>query len=261
MISLRDARPEAFTDARGPRARRPRGARGHLGLRRRRRPHRGRGRPAGRGGRRRRQGLGGRSTATASSWPPSRSTPTPPGSPTTRSTRSTVPDAEKSALLIELSERLMAADGVEHVQTRVHAREGAEVLRRHGGHPHPPAAGPHPPGVHRADRRPGHRPVREHAHARPAGRPRLGVPDRQRLGLARRARRDPRAAAGEDEGAVGRGRPLRPGRRPVQPVAHHPRVDRARHRARPGARLRGRLRRARRSPPSTSSAPCSTARR
>ena len=63
------------------------------------------------------------------------------------------------------------------------------------------------------------------------------------LGLAHRARRDPRAAAREDEGAVGRGRPLRPGRRPVQPVADHPRVDRARHRARPRAGLRGRLRR------------------
>ena len=36
---------------------------------------------------------------------------------------------------------------------------------------------------------------------------------------------------------------LRPRGRPVQPLAHHPRVDRARHRARPGRRLRGGLRR------------------
>jgi TldD protein len=35
-----------------------------------------------------------------------------------------VPDADKSGLLIELSERLMAADGVEHVQTRcMHVKE------------------------------------------------------------------------------------------------------------------------------------------
>jgi TldD protein len=35
-----------------------------------------------------------------------------------------VPDAEKSALLIELSDKLMAADGVEHVQTRcMHVKE------------------------------------------------------------------------------------------------------------------------------------------
>jgi TldD protein len=35
-----------------------------------------------------------------------------------------VPDAEKSALLIELSEQLMAADGVEHVETRcMHVKE------------------------------------------------------------------------------------------------------------------------------------------
>ena len=33
--------------------------------------------------------------------------------------------------------------------------------------------------------------------------------------------------------------PLRPGHRPVEPVADHPRVDRPRHRAGPGARLRG----------------------
>ena len=40
-----------------------------------------------------------------------------------------------------------------------------------------------------------------------------------------------------------RGRDLRPRHRPVEPVAHHPRVDRARHRARPRRRLRGGLRR------------------
>ncbi len=55
--------------------------------------------------------------------------------------------------------------------------------------------------------------------------------------------------------------PLRPGHRPVQPVADHPRVDRARHRTRPGAGLRGGLRRHVASPPSTSSARCSTAAR
>ena len=52
-----------------------------------------------------------------------------------------------------------------------------------------------------------------------------------------------RPAGREGGGAVGRGRDLRPGHRPHQPVAHHPRVDRPRHRARPGPRLRGRLRR------------------
>ena len=40
-----------------------------------------------------------------------------------------------------------------------------------------------------------------------------------------------------------RGRPLRPGDPPLEPVADHPRVDRPRHRARPGAGLRGQLRR------------------
>ena len=40
-----------------------------------------------------------------------------------------------------------------------------------------------------------------------------------------------------------RGRRLRPRDRPDEPLAHDPRVDRPRHRARPGPRLRGRLRR------------------
>ena len=52
-----------------------------------------------------------------------------------------------------------------------------------------------------------------------------------RLGLPRRARRAARAAGRQAQGAVGRGRPLRPGDRPVQPVADDPRVDRPRHRA------------------------------
>ena len=53
----------------------------------------------------------------------------------------------------------------------------------------------------------------------------------------------PDLLAAKMHGPVGRAGPLRPGHRPVQPLAHHPRVDRARHRARPGAGLRGRLRR------------------
>ena len=85
-------------------------------------------------------------------------------------------------------------------------------------------------------------------------------PTAARLRLGRRARRDPRAARREAQGAQRRGRQLRPGHPPVQPVAHHPRVDRPRHRARPGARLRGQLRRHVVRDATTSSTPCSTAR-
>ncbi len=89
--------------------------------------------------------------------------------------------------------------------------------------------------------------LRDHAHAGAAGRAGLGVPDRagvgRELGLGRRAGAAARAAGREAEGALGPGRDLRPRHRPVEPVAHHPRVDRARHRARPGRRLRGGLRR------------------
>ena len=52
-----------------------------------------------------------------------------------------------------------------------------------------------------------------------------------------------RAAGREGRRPVGRARPVRPGDRPDQPVADHPRVGGARHRVRPGHRLRGRLRR------------------
>ena len=53
----------------------------------------------------------------------------------------------------------------------------------------------------------------------------------------------PELLTGEARRPERRGRHLRPGDPPVEPVADHPRVDRARHRARPCARLRGELRR------------------
>ncbi|CAA9323647.1 MAG: TldD family protein, Actinobacterial subgroup, partial [uncultured Gemmatimonadaceae bacterium] len=69
---------------------------------------------------------------------------------------------------------------------------------------------------------------------------RLGVrararPRRQRAALGRRGRRE---AQGQARGR----RPLRPRARAVAPVAHHPRVDRAPHGARPRDGLRGQLR-------------------
>ncbi|CAA9385246.1 MAG: TldD family protein, Actinobacterial subgroup, partial [uncultured Nocardioidaceae bacterium] len=227
---------------RGPRAGRPGGARGHLGLRRRRRPHRRRGRPPGRGGRRGGHRVRGDQQRPRGAGP-----------------RAGVP---RRHLGLRVRDRPVRApgrreDGAAHRVLRaaagrrrrraraeqLHARQGAEVLRRHRRHPHPPAARAHQPRVHRADRRPRDGLLREHAHARAAGRPGLGVPHRRQLGLGPGAGRDPRAAAREDQGAVGRGRPLRPGHRPLEPVADHPRVDRPRHRAGPGAGLRGRLRR------------------
>ena len=60
--------------------------------------------------------------------------------------------------------------------------------------------------------------------------------------LAREVARDPGAARRQDQGAVGPRRRLRPRHRRVQPLPHDPRVDRARHRARPGPRLRGGVR-------------------
>ena len=125
------------------------------------------------------------------------------------------------------------------------AGPGEQVLRRPGRHDHDPAADPDPPGLRGDGRRGRH--LRLDGEHRAAGRPRLGVPDRPghrgRLRLGRRARPGARAARREAQGPQHRGRPLRPGHPPVQPVAHHPRVDRPRDRARPGAGLRGQLRR------------------
>ena len=58
-----------------------------------------------------------------------------------------------------------------------------------GGHDDHPAAGPAAPPARRRRGRQGVGPVRHDAHARAAGRPRLGVADRHRLGLGGRAGR------------------------------------------------------------------------
>ncbi|CAA9214727.1 MAG: TldD family protein, Actinobacterial subgroup, partial [uncultured Corynebacteriales bacterium] len=226
---------------RGPRLRGPGGARRHLGLRRRGGPHAGvrragrragrRGRPgqppgelraggAGRraGARRRHLGLGVRAE------------------PVRRAGRRADRPAHR-----------MVGAGAGRRRRRPRRREraagaGEQVLRRPGRHGDHPAAGPGPPGAGGDRRRPvpGH--VRDDAHGGPAGRPGLGIPHRRHLGLGRRAGPHPRVAGREGEGPVGRPRPVRPGRGPVEPLADHPRVDRTRHRARPGAGLRGGVR-------------------
>ena len=121
------------------------------------------------------------STASPSSWPPSRSTPTSPGSPPTRSTRSTCRCATRwrcsptgragllrdprvdhvEASLMQVKEQKFYADTAGTVTTqqrvRLHPELTAMKVRR--------------------------RPLRDDAHARPAGRPGVRVPHRHRLGL------------------------------------------------------------------------------
>ncbi len=81
----------------------------------------------------------------------------------------------------------------------------------------------------------------------PAGGPRLGVPHQGAAdgGWDWDAELDevPELLAEKLKAPERRGRHLRPGDPPLQPVADHPRVDRPRHRARPGPGLRGQLRR------------------
>ncbi len=118
---------------------------------------------------------------------------------------------------------------------------GGQALRRSLGHGDDPAARPHLPD--RRSRGRGRRVglLRVDADPGAPGRAGLGVHRRTRLGLRRRARGPARPAGREGGGAVGGGRDLRPRHRPVQPLAHHPRVGGPRHRARPGPRVRGRL--------------------
>ena len=126
-----------------------------------------------------------------------------------------------------------------------HGGQGAEVLRRPGRHLDPAAA--HPPQPGRDGGRRQQRGRRDHAVARTRHGPRLGVPGRHAgagcLALGRGARHAAGPRGREAQGPHGRGRNVRPGDRPEQPLADHPRVDRPRHRAGPGAGLRGGVRR------------------
>ena len=120
--------------------------------------------------------------------------------------------------------------------------EGADVLRRHVrlvDHAAAGAGAADVGGRHRR-RRGGH--VRHHAHAGAADGAGLGVRrGRRHVELDRRAGAAAVAARREGQGAERDGGTDRPGDRPVQPLADDSRIDRPRHRVRPGDRLRGRL--------------------
>ncbi len=77
--------------------------------------------------------------------------------------------ADKLALLSDWSARLLASPVIDHVDALAAPGPGMQVLLRRRDHGHP-AAGPAAPGAHRG-RGGTERPVRDHAHAGPAGRP------------------------------------------------------------------------------------------
>ncbi len=79
--------------------------------------------------------------------------------------------SDKIALLGQWSEGLLGHDGIDHVDAVAARGQGVQVLLRRRDHRRP-AAGPAEPGGHRGRGEPG-RPVRDHAHAGAAGRPRL----------------------------------------------------------------------------------------
>ena len=199
--------------------------------------------PARRAGRRHRQGQPGAQRAIRSSSRPSRSTPTSRGCRPTTSTRSTCRRPSASAGSRELSERLLAADGVDHVDAHADAGAGEQVLRRHRRHDDHPAAGAHPPAVHRGQRRSRRRRVLRPCAPSPRRPGAAGSTSPAPAGTSTPRSPSCPGCCRARQGAERRGGQLRPGHRPVQPVADDPRVDRARHRARPRARLRGRLRR------------------
>ncbi len=149
--------------------------------------------------------------------------------------------ADKLAWLGDWSARLLGRPAVDHVDALADAGPGEQVLRRPAGttatqqrvrlHPALTAVAVDPAARFETMR----------TLAPPAGRgweylTGTGWDFDDELAAAARA-------AGREAGRPGgRGRPLRPGDPPDQPVADHPRVDRPRHRAGPGARLRGGLR-------------------
>ncbi len=156
-----------------------------------------------------------------------------------------VPVAEKAALLVDWTERLRAGAAVDHATAFVQQVQENKYYADLAGTRTTQQRVRMMPGLRGHGGRCRH--LRLDVEHRPAGRPRLGVRRRHgragRLGLGRRDRRGARAARREAQGPERRGRHLRPRHPPEQPVAHHPRVDRPRHRARPGPRLRGQLRR------------------
>ncbi len=154
-----------------------------------------------------------------------------------------VPVPEKAGLLIDWTNRLRSHAAVEHATAQVEQVQENKYYADLTGHPHHPAADPASALLRGDGHRPGLRGLRLDGDHRAAGRARLGVPHGRQLRLGQRARGGPRAAGREARGALGGGGHLRPGHPPLQPLADDPRVDRPRHRARPGAGLRGQLRR------------------
>ncbi len=153
-----------------------------------------------------------------------------------------VPDADKTGLLTELSERLMAADGVEHVETSCMAVKELKYYADTAGTRTTQQRVRINPDLTAltVDRATG---AFESMRtlAPPAGRGWEYLTgtgwdwDAELAEIPELLREKTKAPSVE------------PGRydlvdRPVQPVAHHPRVGRARHRARPCAGLRGRVR-------------------
>ena len=112
-----------------------------------------------------------------------------------------VPTGDKVALLADRSRRLLAADGVDHVEAGLAVVQENKFYADTAGTSTLQQRVRTAAVAHRDDRRPRRRRVRDDAHARPAGGPRLGVPHRDRLGLGRRAGPVARAAGREGEGA------------------------------------------------------------
>ena len=89
----------------------------------------------------RRGDRGGRRRTSGWSWPTSRCTPTQVWVSSYDIDPFDVPDAEKIGLLAEWSARLLAADGVTHVDAVAADRPGEQVLRGHRRHRRPPSSG------------------------------------------------------------------------------------------------------------------------
>ena len=178
-----------------------------------------------------------------SGWsaPTSRSTATRSGSAPTTSTRSRWPAQDKIALLLDRSERLLASDGVAHTEVGLYqVKENKYYADTAGTSTTQQRVRLEPTMTATAvDSSTGAFETMS-SLTPPVGRGYEYLTDGSWDFDGEIA------AMGEQlvekmKAPSDRARPLRPGHRPDEPVADHPRVDRSRHRVRPGHRIRGRL--------------------
>ena len=152
-----------------------------------------------------------------------------------------VPTADKAALLVDWTDRLRTGAAVDHASAHLQqVQENKFYADLAGTRTTQQRVRVHP-GLRGDGRRRGHASTRCGASRRRSAAAGSTSP-RRRYDWDDEIDQVPELLAEKLKAPSVEAGTLRPGHPPLEPVADHPRVDRARHRARPGARLRGELR-------------------